>query len=61
MDTHDEAAIDDHPDHIDFVLAKDAGLEVKGAFIVGEGGPHSDIKVMPWPSDHRAVVAEVTF
>lgn len=58
---YDEAATDDHPDRIDFVFAKGAGLAVKGASIVGEDGPRSDIKVMPWPSDHRAVVAEVTF
>lgn len=59
--TYDEAATDDHPDRIDFVFAKGAGLAVNGALIVGEDGPRSDIKVMPWPSDHRAVVAEVTF
>lgn len=58
---YDEAATDDHPDRIDFVFAKGAGLLVKKASIVGEDGPRSDIKVMPWPSDHRAVVAEVTF
>lgn len=58
---YDEAATDDHPDRIDFVFAKGAGLVVKKASIVGEDGPRSDIKVMPWPSDHRAVVAEVTF
>ncbi len=37
------------------------GLAVKDAAIVGEDGPRSDLIVMPWPSDHRAVVAEVTF
>ncbi|MEH7827016.1 endonuclease/exonuclease/phosphatase family protein [Gemmobacter denitrificans] len=58
---YDETATDDHPDRIDFVFAKGTGLQVKDAAIVGEDGPRSDIKVMPWPSDHRAVVAEVTF
>jgi hypothetical protein len=58
---YDEAATDDHPDRIDFVLAKGAGLRVTDAAIVGEDGPRSDIVVMPWPSDHRAVVAEVEF
>lgn len=58
---YDEAATDDHPDRIDFVLAKGDGLTVVGASIVGEEGPRSDIKVMPWPSDHRAVVADVRF
>jgi exodeoxyribonuclease-3 len=36
-------------------------LQVVDAAIVGEDGPRSDIKIMPWPSDHRAVVAEVKF
>lgn len=58
---HDEAAADDHPDRIDFVLARGAGLRVTDAAIVGEDGPRSDIVVMPWPSDHRAVVAEARF
>jgi exonuclease III len=58
---YDEAATDDHPDRIDFVFARGAGLRVTDAAIVGEDGPRSDIVVMPWPSDHRAVVAEVAF
>ncbi|MFM2366698.1 MAG: hypothetical protein RIR95_1306 [Pseudomonadota bacterium] len=58
---YDEAAADDHPDRIDFVFARGAGLQVVDAAIVGEDGPRSDIKIMPWPSDHRAVVAEVKF
>lgn len=57
----DEAANDDHPDRIDFVFAKGPNLKIVKAAIVGEDGPRSDIKVMPWPSDHRATVAEVTF
>jgi exodeoxyribonuclease III len=56
-----ETATDDHPDRIDFVFARGAGLKVTDAAIVGEDGPRSDIKVMPWPSDHRAVVATVEF
>ena len=59
--TYDEAATDDEPDRIDFVLVRGDGLTVKDAAIVGEDGPRSDIVVMPWPSDHRAVVAEVEF
>jgi exonuclease III len=59
--TYDEAATDDHPDRIDFVFVRGAGLTVTDAAIVGEDGPRSDIVVMPWPSDHRAVVAEVSF
>jgi exonuclease III len=58
---YDEAATDDHPDRIDFIFARGEGLAVTDAAIVGEDGPRSDIPVMPWPSDHRAVVAEVRF
>ena len=57
----DEKDPQDHHDRIDFVFARGAGLVVKDAAIVGEDGPRSDIVVIPWPSDHRAVVAEVTF
>ena len=55
-----EDAKDDHPDRIDFVLVRGTGVTVKSAAIVGETGPRSDIVVMPWPSDHRSVVAEVS-
>ncbi len=55
-----EDAADDHPDRIDFVFVRGQGVTVRSAAIVGEDGPRSDIVVMPWPSDHRASVAEVT-
>ena len=58
---YEEAATDDHPDRIDFVLAKGLGLTVTDAWIVGEDGPRSDIIVTTWPSDHRASLAEVKF
>jgi exodeoxyribonuclease III len=58
---YDEAATDDEPDRIDFVLVRGDGTKVTDAAIVGEQGPRSDIVVMPWPSDHRAVVAEISF
>lgn len=58
---YDEAAADDHPDRIDFVLVKGEDVTVTDAAIVGEDGPRSDIKVTPWPSDHRSVVAEIKF
>jgi endonuclease/exonuclease/phosphatase family metal-dependent hydrolase len=58
---YDEAATDDEPDRIDFVLVRGDAVQVTDAAIVGEDGPRSDIKVMPWPSDHRAVVAEIAF
>lgn len=49
----------DHHDRIDFVFVR--GATATSASIVGEDGPRSDIVVMPWPSDHRAVVATVGF
>jgi endonuclease/exonuclease/phosphatase family metal-dependent hydrolase len=58
---YDESAADDEPDRIDFVLVRGEGVSVTEAAIVGEDGPRSDIVVMPWPSDHRAVVAEIEF
>lgn len=54
-----ETATDDHPDRIDFIFARGAGLTVTEAAIVGETGPCTDLVVDPRPSDHRAVVAEV--
>lgn len=54
---YDEAATDDHPDRIDFVLAR--GATVTDAWTLGETGPRTDLSVDPWPSDHRAVLAEV--
>jgi len=58
---YEETATDDHPDRIDFVLARAPGLTVTDAWIVGEDGPRSDLVVTPWPSDHRATMAEVKF
>jgi endonuclease/exonuclease/phosphatase family metal-dependent hydrolase len=51
----------DHHDRIDFVLARGDDLEVESAAIVGEQRPEADIVVRPWPSDHRAVAATVTY
>ena len=50
---------EDHHDRIDFVYAKADRIRVTDAAIVGEMTPEADIVVVPWPSDHRAVVAEV--
>ncbi|MFN0114344.1 MAG: endonuclease/exonuclease/phosphatase family protein [Paracoccaceae bacterium] len=58
---YDETATDDHPDRIDFAFARGAGLTVTGAWIVGETGKRTDLAVDPWPSDHRATLAEVRF
>jgi exonuclease III len=57
----DEKDPEDHHDRIDFAFAKAAGLKVNGAWIVGETGPRSDLAVDPWPSDHRATLAEISF
>ncbi len=57
--TEDDPA--DKHDRIDFVLVRGADLAVEDAVILGEDGPRSDLAVMPWPSDHRAVAARVRF
>ncbi|MCB2129978.1 MAG: endonuclease/exonuclease/phosphatase family protein [Rhodobacteraceae bacterium] len=57
----DEKDPEDHHDRIDFAFARAAGLKVNGAWIVGETGPRSDLAVDPWPSDHRATLAEISF
>jgi exodeoxyribonuclease-3 len=51
----------DHHDRIDFVFARGETLTVADARIVGEAPETSGIVVTPWPSDHRAVVTEVSF
>lgn len=57
----EESDPEDHHDRIDFAFARADGLKVLDAAIVGESGPRTDLAVDPWPSDHRAVVAEVSF
>ena len=47
-----------HPDRIDFVYFKGNGLEITDIKIVGENEQNADIVVAPYPSDHRAVVAD---
>lgn len=42
-------------DRIDFVLYR-GPLMPRSAQVVAETGPHTDIAVDPWPSDHRAVL-----
>ncbi|KAB2881748.1 MAG: endonuclease/exonuclease/phosphatase family protein [Albidovulum sp.] len=57
----DETDPEDHHDRIDFAFAKTDGLTVVNAWIVGETGPRTDMAVDPWPSDHRATLAEIRF
>lgn len=59
--TSDPADPEDHHDRIDFVFVRGNGLVVEAAAVVGEKSPEADIVVTPWPSDHRAVSARVTF
>lgn len=55
--TKPDDASDKH-DRIDFVFASNH-WDIKNCQIVGESEEHADIVVAPWPSDHRAVVAEI--
>lgn len=50
----------DHHDRIDYVLARGTDVSITSASVVGEAAPVAEIVVSPWPSDHRAVVVEVT-
>lgn len=59
--TSEPDAADDHHDRIDFALAKARNLQVLSAGIVGEKPPMADVVVTPWPSDHRATMAKVSF
>ena len=52
---------EDHHDRIDFVFAGAEQLEVLDAGIAGEKTPEADIVVTPWPSDHRASYARISF
>ncbi len=49
----------DHHDRIDYVFAGGALLSVRDAFVAGEAAPPAEIAITPWPSDHRAAVADV--
>ena len=47
----------DHHDRIDFVFYGGKNVILRASSIVGEAGPFADISVVPYPSDHRAVVS----
>jgi endonuclease/exonuclease/phosphatase family metal-dependent hydrolase len=49
----------DRHDRIDFVFVYGERGEVKSAQVVGESRAAADVVLAPYPSDHRAVVAEV--
>ncbi len=51
---------DEHHDRISYVLVRGDDVAVKGARLIGESPAVADIVVVPWPSDHRAVVATVS-
>lgn len=46
-------------DRIDLIHTTRKSIKPTGAWIAGESSPMSDIVMEPWPSDHRAVVAEL--
>ena len=58
LTTADDA--NDHHDRIDFILVRGADISIDSANVVGENAIAAEIVVSPWPSDHRAVVADVT-
>jgi len=47
-------------DRIDLIYVSRDRFRVDGAWVVGEPSDLTDLVVEPWPSDHRAVVAELT-
>ena len=50
-----------HHDRIDYVYFKGEGLKVTDAKVIGESKENADILVTPYPYDHRAMVATITF
>lgn len=48
----------DRHDRIDFVFVSSKNITVKGCQRVAEPG-NAEIPVLPWPSDHRAVMATI--
>lgn len=49
----------EHHDRIDFILVRGEQMRVSGAWVIGESPRNADIVVLPWPSDHRGVIAEI--
>jgi exodeoxyribonuclease-3 len=57
--TTSEADPKDRHDRIDFVFVRGENVRVNGAETIGEHVDRADVVVTPYPSDHRAVVAEI--
>lgn len=51
----------EHHDRIDFIYVRGGQYRVERAAILGESDDNADTVVDPWPSDHRAVVATISF
>jgi endonuclease/exonuclease/phosphatase family metal-dependent hydrolase len=49
----------DRHDRIDFVFVHGTAAQIKSVKLVGESQEFADIIVEPYPSDHRAVAAEI--
>jgi exonuclease III len=49
----------DRHDRIDMIWFKGMSTKVKSVEIIGESTESADIVITPYPSDHRAIVAEV--
>ena len=52
-------APNEHHDRIDFVFVRGENAKIVDASIIGESSQAAEIVIAPWPSDHRAVLAEV--
>ena len=49
----------DRHDRIDYIFVSPSRIRVEQCDVVGEKKEMAEIVVDPWPSDHRAVVAEL--
>jgi len=56
--TTDPASKKDHHDRIDYILYRGTGIKPTSVQIIGENAQNANIVVFPFPSDHRAVVAD---
>ncbi len=54
---HPRKAKDVIPDRIDFIMAAGPSRTVESRIVGESDGPHVDIGLLPWASDHRAVLS----